>query len=102
EKEKEIFNNAYIFYRKIEHYLQLMNDNQTHRIPSHGEILEKLSSYLNFETSSKFNQEVAKKRKAVRNIFNSIVGEEKQLKKGNIESEFLQIFDNPQKAQKDL
>lgn len=102
EKEKEILNSAYIFYRRIEHYLQLMNDKQTHTIPSKGEILEKLSAYLNFKDHTKFNQEVSKKRKMVRNIFDSIAGEEKHDKK-EIKSEFVKIiFENPQKAQKDF
>ncbi len=47
-KEAETLRNAYILYRKIEHYLQLMNDIQTHSIPGKGETLEKLSSFLGF------------------------------------------------------
>jgi len=49
EEEANCFTNAYIFYRKAEHYLQLMNDQQTHTIPSEGEISEKLAHFLNFK-----------------------------------------------------
>jgi glutamate-ammonia-ligase adenylyltransferase len=37
-EEATVFTEAYIFYRRGEHYLQLMNDQQTHSIPANGEI----------------------------------------------------------------
>ena len=74
ENEKEVLNDAYFFYRKIEHYLQMMNDSQTHTIPSSGEILEKLCAFLGFQDPSHFRTEVAWKRKEVIKIYNSIMG----------------------------
>ncbi|MEJ2617095.1 MAG: hypothetical protein P8Z35_19235, partial [Ignavibacteriaceae bacterium] len=71
QKETDDLRAAYILYRKIEHYLQLMNDSQTHVIPSDGEILEKLSAYLKFDSIKKFKNEVNRRRKIVRNIYNS-------------------------------
>ena len=72
--EKNVLTNAYFFYRKIEHYLQLMNDTQTHTIPDEGEILEKLSFYLGYNNSSAFLQSVSNYRKLVLQIYNSIMG----------------------------
>ncbi|MCK7523367.1 MAG: hypothetical protein MZV64_39800 [Ignavibacteriales bacterium] len=51
KEEAEIFNSVYIFYRRAEHYLQLMNDQQTHTIPAEGEMAEKLAHYLKFNRS---------------------------------------------------
>jgi len=72
--EAEVLSHAYIFYRKIEHFLQLMNDTQTHTIPEKGEILEKLSSCLNFRNTSEFKTQVKIYRSKVHKIFNSIMG----------------------------
>ncbi|HVO73666.1 MAG TPA: hypothetical protein VMT35_06560, partial [Ignavibacteriaceae bacterium] len=42
-EETKIFREGYILFRKIEHFLQLMNDAQTHSIPTEGEMLERLA-----------------------------------------------------------
>ncbi len=99
--EVVVFNTAYVFYRKIEHYLQLMNDTQTHSIPSEGEILEKLSSYLGFKSSKKFNETVTESRKNVKTIYDSITGKETEL---NLkEKKISKIkFENQSKAEKDF
>ena len=92
---------SYIFYRKIEHYLQLMNDSQTHIVPDGGVILEKLSAYLNFPSVSKFKNEVAKNRKSVRNIYNSIMGESPGLKSNSLDTSLIR-FEDRNKAEADL
>lgn len=74
EDEALVFDSAYRLYRKIEHYLQLMNDSQTHTIPQDGEILEKMSSFLHFGDSVEFKKEVTENRNSVQKIFNSIMG----------------------------
>ncbi len=101
EDETDTFYKAYIFYRKIEHYLQLMNDTQTHSIPSDGEILEKLGSYLGFSSSKIFIETVTSNRKNVKAIYDSIIGKESELslkenKISNIK------FENQKKAEKDF
>jgi len=72
KKEKETFESAYILYRKIEHFLQLMNNAQTHVIPQHGEIAEKLSYFLGFESTTKFKKILSQNRTSVRKIYESI------------------------------
>ncbi len=71
-KEKEIFLEAYIFYRKIEHYLQLMNDTQTHIIPEKGEVFDRLIIFLGY-THSSFRNILIQLKKNVSEIFNLIV-----------------------------
>ena len=56
--EARTLTNAYIFYRQIEHYLQLMNNRQTHLIPAEGELLEKMSAYLGFNNTNSFNNKI--------------------------------------------
>ncbi len=74
EEEANTLKTAYIFYRRVEHYLQLMNDSQTHTIPKEGEILEKLSASLNFKNTLSFNHFVSANRKSVQKIYNSVMG----------------------------
>jgi len=74
--EAKTFSDAYIFYRKIEHYLQLMNDRQTHVIPEEGELLEKMRHFLGYKNSENFKQEVNKYRSKVRKIYQSILSED--------------------------
>ncbi|MHB8853474.1 MAG: [protein-PII] uridylyltransferase family protein [Ignavibacteriaceae bacterium] len=101
ENEKEVLDDAYFFYRKIEHYLQMMNDSQTHTIPATGEILEKLCAFLDFQDPSHFRTEVAWKRKEVIKIYNSIMGIDVEKK---MKSEILPQwnFANKNQAAKDF
>ncbi len=101
EKETETFLNAYNFYRKTEHFLQLMNDTQTHSIPAEGETLEKLSSFLNFKTSADFQNKVKKYRKEVSRVFNEITGTKNELSKDKFDLQSIN-FQNYQKAIRDL
>ncbi len=80
DDEADTLKNAYIFYRRIEHFLQLMNDSQTHIIPNEGEILEKLTSFLNFKNIHSFRQFVAVNRKSIQKIYDSVIGIEHNLK----------------------
>ncbi len=75
KNEAEVYTQAYIFYRKIEHYLQLMNDRQTHVIPSEGEVLKKLAAFLGFKNVKSFNAALLQSTINVRKIYDSIVGD---------------------------
>lgn len=73
ESEAKTFTEAYILYRNIEHYMQLMNDQQTHSLPEKGEIPEKLAAYLGYKNLDSLKDQIESLRVNVRNIFNSIV-----------------------------
>ncbi|MDZ7624738.1 MAG: nucleotidyltransferase domain-containing protein [Ignavibacteriaceae bacterium] len=101
KNETKSLQDAYIFYRRIEHFLQLMNNTQTHTIPESGEIAEKLSLYLGFKSLNEFKEKVKEYRKKVRDIYNSVVGESK--KDTDKSKLFSQIkFTNPQRAGSDI
>jgi len=77
--EAKILSNAYIFYRQIEHYLQLMNNRQTHLIPSDGELLAKMIKHMGFKNKENFNTKITKTRNDIRKIYDSILIEEDKL-----------------------
>lgn len=56
--EAEVMIESYCFFRKIEHYLQLMNDAQTHSIPTSGEPLNRLASFFGFPDAAAFTKKV--------------------------------------------
>jgi len=63
---------AYIFYRKIEHYLQLMNDTQTHTINFGSEIFNSMWQFFNFSNQNEFCEELANSKLNVRKFFDSV------------------------------
>jgi len=73
--EAEVLKTAYIFYRKIEHFLQLLNATQTHSIPDDNNIKSMLIKYLSIPTINSFEIKLVEYRKKVRKIFDDIVGE---------------------------
>lgn len=99
EEAKEL-TEAYIFFRKIEHYLQLMNDTQTHSIPAEGELAEKLASYLFFDSQNSLNLFVSEHRRKVRNFYISVIGSDDTVKEQIILSQV--SFADINKAEKNL
>lgn len=73
KREKEILTGAYIFYRRIEHFLQLMNDTQTHLIPDESDLLHKLSNYAGFISLKHFREQLKLYRVYVRKIYDGIL-----------------------------
>lgn len=71
--EAKVYRDAYIFYRRIEHYLQLMNDTQTHVIPGSGELPQKMADYFNFNTIEIFNSTLNSYRGNVRKVYDAIM-----------------------------
>ncbi|MCX7876544.1 MAG: hypothetical protein N2321_10315 [Melioribacteraceae bacterium] len=96
KKEYETFYNNYVFYRKTEHFLQLMNDTQTHKLPDDVETQIRLSNYLKLDSVNQLKNEIDKKRNEVRKIYNSILS-------SGIETTFTEInFINRIKAEANL
>ena len=100
-EETLTFDNAYRLYRKIEHYLQLMNDSQTHSIPQDGEILDKMSNFLSFKNANEFRKTVFESRRKVQIIFNSIMGVETNENNASQIITYIN-FENKSRALKDL
>jgi len=100
KKEKIIFSEAYELFRKVEHFLQLMNNKQTHDLPGDDEILNKLSDYLGYISVPDFENDLIKRRRSVRKVFNSIFGKDKQ-KIGSINLTEIN-FTNRKRAEKNF
>ncbi len=99
EQEAEILKEAYIFYRKTEHFLQLMNDLQTHLIPEDSELLTKLANYLQLKDKKHFKSKLEGYREKVVKIFQQVVESPSRPKNGNI---FEISFRDKQRANKNI
>ncbi len=71
-QETNILKNAYIFYRKIEHFLQLMNDRQTHSLPKDELLYKSLYVFMGFNSAEQFENNLAFHKNNVTKIYNSI------------------------------
>ncbi len=74
--EASLFREAYIFYRRTEHFLQLMNDRQTHLIPDNEEMQTRIAFYLGLKSAEDFRLRLEDYRTGVRKIYNHILKEE--------------------------
>ncbi len=99
-KESDLFKETYNEYRRIEHYLQLMNNTQTHDIPPEGELLNKLASFLNYDNSNLLLKSISEKRKKVRDVYESIMNIDGNNDKANNKSLKEIGFSNYDKAEK--
>ncbi len=66
----DLLSSSYFFLRKIEHFLQMRDDNQTYIIPSSDEELEILAKKMRFENKSAFISKLKLQRFKVRDIYN--------------------------------
>ncbi len=66
---------AYVFYRVIEHALQLKHSRQTHTLPSEPAELETLARRLDFFDARQLESHFQQHRAGVRRIFEKYVGE---------------------------
>ncbi len=98
KKESVLLSKAYIFYRHIEHFLQLMNDTQTHIIPDSKELLNKLVVFTKMKSIEDFQARLKTYRKEVRIIYENILRTEKKEKVFHASI----MFKNSIKAEKNI
>jgi [glutamine synthetase] adenylyltransferase / [glutamine synthetase]-adenylyl-L-tyrosine phosphorylase len=96
EEERQTLTYSYILFRKTEHYLQLMNDRQVHTIPEAGEVVDKMASFLGFNSRMSFIEHLNETRDRVRNIYLSFIPAEAEVGLGR------SIYKNRQQAERDL
>lgn len=68
---------AYKFLRRIENYLQLMDDKQKHELPDDKESYRNLVHFMKFGERKKFDKELTTHRHNVKSFYDSILGTEK-------------------------
>jgi glutamate-ammonia-ligase adenylyltransferase len=84
---------AYLFFRTVEHRLQLLYGLQTHSLPETEQEMQLLSNRLGFRTATEFDKVLNMHRLKVRKIFHSVFKKREQEKKPTISFGTILFFD---------
>ncbi|RJR16868.1 MAG: bifunctional [glutamate--ammonia ligase]-adenylyl-L-tyrosine phosphorylase/[glutamate--ammonia-ligase] adenylyltransferase, partial [Nitrospiraceae bacterium] len=74
EDDLTILWDNYLYLRRIEHYLQMKEDLQTHALPSSDEDLDILAREMGFGSREGFLQNLQVRRMQVKSMYNSLLG----------------------------
>ena len=91
---------AYRFFRRIEHRLQIEGEQQTHTIPAPGEALQLLAWSLGFDDEKALVAALRQAMRAVRTIFQRVVRETASPNETTV-ADFT-LFQDPARAEKDI
>ncbi|MBI5739382.1 MAG: hypothetical protein HZA16_01565 [Nitrospirae bacterium] len=71
--------NNYLYFRKVEHLLQMKDDLQTHSLPSSEGDMNALAVQAGFCSASGFISDLRVRRMKIRNMYNSLLGTEEDV-----------------------
>lgn len=86
---------AYIFYRNIEHRIQMLEDAHTHRVPADKEARVRVGMLAGFENLAQFDAALVEARAAVAEIDRQLFGREETLADRSGTLSFTGVEDNP-------
>ncbi len=69
----------YLYLRRVEHYLQMKEDLQTHTLPSSEEDLDVLSRNMGFSSRGIFLADLQVRRMQIKSMYNSLLGSKEDL-----------------------
>ena len=65
---------AYVFYRRVEHYLQMSDDLQTYTLPTSRQARTILARKMGFRGWENFSSALRMRRMRIKNMYNSLLG----------------------------
>jgi [glutamine synthetase] adenylyltransferase / [glutamine synthetase]-adenylyl-L-tyrosine phosphorylase len=95
----ETLNEAYVFLRAVEHRLQIVDERQTHTLPSRPDDQLMIAKSLGFESVEAFDQKLGEQTEAVRQIFHQLLQTRTPESVGTGSGDF---FRQPEAARKTL
>jgi glutamate-ammonia-ligase adenylyltransferase len=95
----ETLREAYVFLRAVEHRLQIVDERQTHTLPSRPDDQLMIAKSLGFGSVEAFDQKLGEQTEAVRQIFHQLLQTRTPESVGTGSSDF---FRQPEAAQKTL
>lgn len=95
----ETLRNAYIFLRAVEHRLQIVDERQTHTLPTSPDDQFLIAKSLGFDSVEAFDQKLGEQTEAVRQIFHQLLQSRTSESAGVEKSDF---FQQPEAAEKTL
>ncbi len=70
---------AYVFFREVEHRIQMLEDAQTHRLPADPTIRARVAALAGFETLASFDAALIERRRIVADIDHQLFGAKQSL-----------------------
>jgi glutamate-ammonia-ligase adenylyltransferase len=95
----ETLGEAYVFLRAVEHRLQIVDERQTHTLPSRPDDQLMIAKSLGFESVEAFDQKLGEQTEAVRKIFHQLLQTRTPESVGTGSGDF---FRQPEAARKTL
>lgn len=71
--ENEILQDSYVYLRTVEHRLQMINDDQTHEIPTSDEDLYRLTRFMGYDNLESFEKDLIDHLNCVHDLFNNLL-----------------------------
>ncbi len=78
EEETSVLEEAYLYLRRIEHFIQMKEDLQTHKLPKSHEAMKKLSLLMGYGSENQFLSDLKIKRLQVKKMYNDLLGTEEE------------------------
>jgi glutamate-ammonia-ligase adenylyltransferase len=69
--KEQLLQNAYVYFRKLEHRLQMVDDAQTHSIPDDAQGIAHIACFMGYDSSQDFHNELMPLLSAVHEIYAS-------------------------------
>lgn len=85
-------NDSYLFLRRVEHYIQLIDERQTHRLPTNTEGMENLARMMRMDSLERFKREFESCTDRVSGIYNGLFHEPSE-KVEQVGEEFWRLAD---------
>lgn len=81
--ENENLQEAYVYFRTVEHRLQMVNDDQTHEIPTSDEDLLRVSKFMGYDALESFEKDLIGHLNCVNNLFHNLLQDTNQTEEDN-------------------
>ena len=78
EEDNQILQMAYGYYRRLEHRLQMINDDQTHVMPDSAEDLSRITSFMGYKDQHDFEKDLDHHLRNVHRLFTDLLKESHQ------------------------
>ena len=73
-EDRDALRDAYVFFRDVEHRVQMLEDGHTHKVPADAEVRTRVAALAGFETLAAFEHELVAQRRIVSNIDHKLFG----------------------------
>ncbi len=93
DEERRILHDAYIFLRSVEHRIQVVQERQTHNLPTRSDELLTLARRSGFADAAAFNHELETHRQGVANIYRDLFYTSEEEIREEVRPEIAFMFD---------